>query len=419
MTSTDLVERRANVLARVDTDSWTAVVADVGRLAGMIARTEFVPANYRGNEAAVAAAILYGREVGLPPMTSLREIYVLDGRPSLYAEAMRGLVVAAGHDFEYHESTGSTCTAAGRRAGSQAWHTVTWTIADARQAELIRPKGNWVKYPRAMLKARACAELCRDLFSDVLHGFAAVEEISPEAPLRGTADAATLEAPEEIPPSSTTVQRKTRKAATPKPLGAPVSDRTPEVAPSHPETATGPGAPPPLPGDEGYGTWDPTTSTVGGETPREGSSPPVVEPDAPIEDPPDPPRESPPSVGAPPPVDEVAAEILDADAANGFPDFEPEVVEGEIVVVDDPEPVPATRREIVKILVDFENLGIGDHDRRVAYMAVLVGRDLSTSNDLTHVEAHALIETLALCKTREDLDNVAAATDAHRRSTDA
>ena len=168
---TDLVERPdAPVLNRPDTDSWAQVVAAVGRLAGMIAYTEFVPASYRGNEAAVAAAILYGREVGLPPMTSLREIYVLDGRPALYAEAMRGLVLAEGHEFEYREATGATCTARARRRGSTKWAEVTWTLDDARRAELIRPRSNWQKYPRAMLKARATAELCRDLFSDVLHG---------------------------------------------------------------------------------------------------------------------------------------------------------------------------------------------------------------------------------------------------------
>jgi len=380
---TDLVERPdAPVLNRPDTDSWAQVVAAVGRLAGMIAYTEFVPASYRGNEAAVAAAILYGREVGLPPMTSLREIYVLDGRPALYAEAMRGLVLAEGHEFEYREATGATCTARARRRGSTKWAEVTWTLDDARRAELIRPRSNWQKYPRAMLKARATAELCRDLFSDVLHGFRAVEEIADEAPLRDAV--AEIEGPPAD--TSTTVQRRPRKTTPAKALEGPRTAQTPTPAPTPAEGPERSPAPPPLPGEDGYEDLAPATPAL----PTTDVASPGVQEEKVSAEVPEPPKSGTPA------------------SAEASPDVE---------VVDDPDPVPASRREIVKLTIDFENLGIEDRDVRLAYVSTLTGRNVDTSNDLTRREVHNLIETLALCKSIDDLDRVAAAAEAHRAQT--
>ena len=54
---------------------------------------------------AVLAALMSGAERGLGPMESLRSIHVIEGKPTLSAEAMRALVLAAGHDIEIVEST--------------------------------------------------------------------------------------------------------------------------------------------------------------------------------------------------------------------------------------------------------------------------------------------------------------------------
>lgn len=105
-------------IARTDTDSWTNVFADVVELARGIADTEFVPRGLRGSIPATTAAILYGREVGLPPMTSLNNTHVIEGRPSLAAEVMRAMVIAAGHEIEVLESTGSVFRIRAKRRGS-------------------------------------------------------------------------------------------------------------------------------------------------------------------------------------------------------------------------------------------------------------------------------------------------------------
>lgn len=145
-------------------------------LAHRIANTDFVPRAMRGKPEAVLAAMLTGNELGLPLMTSLSKIHVVDGRPGLASETMRSLVLAAGHELWIESKSNTAVTVGGKRAGSSREQRVTWTIDDARAANLAG-KDNWKKYPRAMLTARAMAELCRDLFPDVIGGLYAVEEL--------------------------------------------------------------------------------------------------------------------------------------------------------------------------------------------------------------------------------------------------
>lgn len=156
-------------LARRNTDGWAEVLPAVGDLAGKISGTEFVPESLRGKTAAVAAAILYGRELGLEPMTSLRSINVIKGKPTLSAEAMRAMVFAAGHDIRFAEMTGARCVIVGRRKGQEDSTTVTFTMDDAKKMG-VGTGAQYSKMPRQMLAARATAELCRLIFADAIGG---------------------------------------------------------------------------------------------------------------------------------------------------------------------------------------------------------------------------------------------------------
>ena len=167
-------------VARTDTDSWTNIFGNVVELARGIAETEFVPRGLRGSIPATTAAILYGREVGLPPMTALNQTHVIEGKPSMAAEAMRAMVLAAGHEIEVLESTGGVCRMRARRRGSERWTPeVVWTIDMARAANLTN-KPNWKNHPRRMLQARASSELCELHFPDVVLGFKSIEEMERE-----------------------------------------------------------------------------------------------------------------------------------------------------------------------------------------------------------------------------------------------
>ena len=212
------------------TDDWVNVIVPVGDLASKIAGTDFVPKDLRGKPAAVAAAILYGREVGLPPMSALKSINVIHGTPSLESEAMRALILAAGHEIRFEESTATRCKMVGRRRGTEDWTTAQYSLDEAKQSGDFNKNPNYKSRPTEMLIARATSRLARMIFADVIGGLASPEEIDqvepPAAPAKVTVS-------REDKPAKPAARRK----AEPKP---------PTVA--APAAIDGP----PLPGEDGF-----------------------------------------------------------------------------------------------------------------------------------------------------------------------
>jgi hypothetical protein len=145
------------------------------KVANRIARTEFVPTQFRNRPDAVFAAILFGRELGMGPMEAMRAIHVIQGAPTLKPEAMRARVFAAGHRIRTTRYDDDGVSLVGTRRDTGDSETVTWTMADAEGAELLE-RENWRHYPRAMLLARATSELCRLLFPDVIAGVSYVPD---------------------------------------------------------------------------------------------------------------------------------------------------------------------------------------------------------------------------------------------------
>jgi len=156
------------------------LVDDYWRLAERISATEFVPKALRNRPEAVLAALLSGAERGLGPMESLRSMHVIEGVPNLSAEAMRALVLAAGHEIEIVETTAQRAVVMGRRAGAERWSPqFIWTLDRARRARLAN-KDNWQRHPEDMLLARASGQLCKQIFPDVIRGLAVREELEDE-----------------------------------------------------------------------------------------------------------------------------------------------------------------------------------------------------------------------------------------------
>lgn len=143
-----------------------------------ISETEFVPKTLRGKPEAILASVLYGRELGMGPMESLRVIDMIDGKPTPSAEWMVSKVFDAGHVIFAEEQTDKACTATGvryRDGEEVARMSFTFTIEMAKRANLTG-KSNWKNYPEAMLYWRATAQLCRQFFPDVLRGLSHLPE---------------------------------------------------------------------------------------------------------------------------------------------------------------------------------------------------------------------------------------------------
>lgn len=376
----------ANEVSTVDTDSWTLVVADVSRLASHIADTEFVPKGLRGSAPATAAAMLYGREVGLPPMTALNMTHVVEGKPGLSAEGMRALVLAAGHDIEFTETTGAVCRMRARRRGAERWTELAWTIDMARAAELTG-KSNWKKYPRALLQARCTTELCRMVFPDVIHGFRSVEELEDMRGEEGdTQPVAQIAAP------ATKVTRKRTTTRGSKGTPAPAEPRSEPAGPVGPPLPGEPGFEDLTPAKDGEGVGSGDGATSDEVVAGEDSEDPTSSPDSAQE------------ASQEPDGDVVDAEVVPEATEDPAEPAEP---------ADEEEPAPpraASRAQHRMLMAQFNKLGVNPDDReeRLLITSKIVNRPVSSSTDLTAAEASKLSDTLA---TVRDYNSLAALLD--------
>jgi 5'-3' exonuclease len=117
--------------------------------------------------------LMTGRELGISAMASLRGFYFVKGRPVMSSQLMAGLILKSGRAeyFECVESGPKSATyATKRKGGSGNEQRKTFTIDDAKLAQLIKADGNWQKYPTNMCEARAAAFLARLVYPDVIMG---------------------------------------------------------------------------------------------------------------------------------------------------------------------------------------------------------------------------------------------------------
>lgn len=164
---------QAAPLARSDFMSeWSALMEQ----ARVLVRSGFLPRAVDTPEKAVAI-IQTGRELGLGPMQSLRMIHIVDGKPTMAAELMAGLVLSklSGAVLRVHETTERVCEVHAARPG-QPVTTYRFTIEDAQKAGLTG-KQNWRNYPRAMLRNRCIAEAARGTFPDCSAGLYDPDEL--------------------------------------------------------------------------------------------------------------------------------------------------------------------------------------------------------------------------------------------------
>jgi len=184
--------------------AWAASLKAAHQIGAALCNTSFVPATFKGKPEEAAAAILFGDEIGLTPTQSLQSVYVISGKPALYARAMVAIVLAAGHEIETVEKADAKVTVRGRRRGSENWTTETWTTARAQKAGYLSNK-KYATDPEAMLYARAASDLCRQIAPDALAGIGyTVEELEIAEPTKvivARSDKPKVKAPEPVEPA--------------------------------------------------------------------------------------------------------------------------------------------------------------------------------------------------------------------------
>lgn len=168
----------------------------------MIPRGLFDPATGKPSAPKVLLVMETGSMLGLHPMAALQSINVVEGRATLAAQLMAGLIRQAGHRLEIVKS-GSipggdyAVTVIGTRADTGDVYTSTWDIPRAMRAQLVdsyepNPQGvyavrarsdkgkvlPWEAYAESMPKWRAISEVALEGFSDVTLGMRSYEEMT-------------------------------------------------------------------------------------------------------------------------------------------------------------------------------------------------------------------------------------------------
>ncbi len=151
--------------------------ADALKFCDLLAKTEFVPKQFKGKSADILAAIQFGAELGVGPMQALQNIMVVNGRPSIFGDLALALVLNSGKlDYFAEEDNGTTATCKVKRKGDKEIHVVCFSMDDARRAKLPERNPVWNEYPQRMRMFRARGFALRDKFPDVLKGLITREE---------------------------------------------------------------------------------------------------------------------------------------------------------------------------------------------------------------------------------------------------
>jgi hypothetical protein len=158
-------------------------IDELERIAKVYAASGMMP---RGLDTAakVAVCIQAGAELGLAPFQSTQAIAIVNGRPTLWGDALLAVVRASPlcewirempSVDESGKVTGYACTT--QRRGEPEPVTRRFTLDDAKNAGLAGKSGPWRDYPARMLQMRARAFCLRDVYADLLRGIGCAEEV--------------------------------------------------------------------------------------------------------------------------------------------------------------------------------------------------------------------------------------------------
>lgn len=165
-----------------------------------------------GSADAILAVILRGRSLGLDATTALANFHVIEGKPTMHATLIVGLVLQSGKAeyFDVVETTDEQAVYVTRRKGSTKEVEMAFTLADALAAGVLErlrdgtlrgvsrsgKPSNWDKWRRTMLRHRCAVELARAVYPDVTAGLYTPDEISEGRFIEATIDATPKDTPE-------------------------------------------------------------------------------------------------------------------------------------------------------------------------------------------------------------------------------
>ncbi len=165
-----------------------------------LADSDMVPKDFKGKPGNCLIAMQWGAEIGLKPLQAMQNIAVINGRPSLWGDAVIALARSSPACEYIHESDdGHTATCKVKRRGEPE-QVRTFGMDDAKAAGLLGKQGPWTQYPKRMRQMRARGFAIRDVFPDVLKGLAVAEEVMDTPTERHMGEVEQVEKTPEVKP---------------------------------------------------------------------------------------------------------------------------------------------------------------------------------------------------------------------------
>ena len=163
-------------------EAWGAAAS----ISEQLARTDFA-GPFKGKPADMAAAILKGATIGIPPADIGKAIYVVHGTPALYGKT--ALAIALRHGYQAHtlEDTPEAVTVRMTSPQGQEMD-VRYTIERAEKEGLV--KGNAAQYksrPSKMLYWKCIGELTDRMIPHLTGGMPIKEDVQQSTPVKATA----------------------------------------------------------------------------------------------------------------------------------------------------------------------------------------------------------------------------------------
>lgn len=180
-----------NLVVKEEESRLPADIEQQHEYAKQLCTSEMVPQRFKNKPRDLWVAMKTADELGLPPLSAIRQIAVIKGTPSLYGDLPMALALKSGN-VEYHneyflekggakiceendnllaEPFAAVCKV--RRKGDTEDYVSIFTTEDAKRANLSGPC--WKSFTADMLKYRARSRALKAKFADAINGIAIAE----------------------------------------------------------------------------------------------------------------------------------------------------------------------------------------------------------------------------------------------------
>ncbi len=151
------------------------------RMAAALAKSTFIPKEFKGNVGDCLVLLETASRTGLPIMAIMQNMYVVHGKPSFSSSFMAGLINNSGRfdtplRFKYNDDKTSCYAYTSIDGEEYKGITITMEIAKA-EGWLSRAGSKWKTIPELMLQYRATSFFARAYCSDLIMGMKDTNEV--------------------------------------------------------------------------------------------------------------------------------------------------------------------------------------------------------------------------------------------------